>query len=110
MSDLATCAPRFEPLFFDQYVGYFRWLIRTLAMELGMIRVLWLNFFGRLIKLFTRVRQSVNICDATNGNGCYERRFYLRPGFHVTPATLTRFSSLQQLCKWLEGRSYRQLV
>jgi hypothetical protein len=75
-----------------------------------MRSTVWVSVAGRSIKLYSWVRQSVNICDANNCNGQYERRYFFMPGFHVTPSHLTRFQRLDDLFEWLSNRSYRQLV
>jgi hypothetical protein len=73
-----------------------------------MPRSAWTQVAGRRVRVFTRTIQSVNLCDATNCNGKYERRFYFSGSRRITAADLVRFTDLASLVRWLERRSYRE--
>lgn len=73
-----------------------------------MPRSVWAQIAGRRVRVFTRTVQSINLCDATNVAGKYERRFYFSGGRRITATDLARFRDIPSLVAWLEWRSYRE--
>ncbi len=73
-----------------------------------MPRSEWTQIAGRRVRVFTRTIQSVNLCDATNRNGKYERRFYFSATRRITAADLAQFSDIASAVAWLERRTYRE--